>query len=100
MGHQIDYCIMSRCLIKLLVATRVYINIAQYTYDMIVLSFLGAIGQSQAYFGLGSGPIHLDYVNCSGTEYNLTDCQIGNETRQSIHSEDVGVKCQTCKDIF
>ena len=50
-----------------------------------------------AYFGSGSGPIHLDYVVCSGTEYSLTDCQTGNETRQSSHSEDVGVKCQTSK---
>ena len=50
-----------------------------------------------AYFGSGSGPIHLDYVVCSGTEYNLTECQTGSETRQSSHSEDVGVKCQTSK---
>ena len=60
-----------------------------------LLIFEGATGQTGAYFGSGSGPIHLDYVVCSGTEYNLTDCQTGNETRQSSHSEDVGVKCQT-----
>ena len=58
---------------------------------------LGASGRTGAYFGSGSGPIHLDYVVCSGTEYNVTDCQIQNETRQSSHSEDVGVKCQTSK---
>ena len=50
------------------------------------------------YYGSGSGPIHLDYVVCSGTEYSLTDCQTRNKTRQSSHSEDVGVKCQTSKE--
>ena len=57
----------------------------------------GATGQPGAYFGQGSGPIHLDYVLCSGTEYKLTDCETGNRTRLSSHSEDVGVKCQTSK---
>ena len=64
------------------------------TCSIIFLS-LGATEKTGAYFGSGSGPIHLDYVVCSGTEYNLTECQTGNETRQSRHSEDVGVKCQT-----
>ena len=63
-----------------------------------VRSLPGALQQNNAYFGEGSGPIHLDYVLCSGTEYILTDCRIGNRTRQSSHSEDVGVKCQTSKD--
>ena len=36
---------------------------------------------------------------CSGTEYNLTDCETGNRTRLSSHSEDVGVKCQTSKSM-
>ena len=63
-----------------------------------VHSLPGALQQTGAYFGEGSDPIHLDYVLCSGTEYNLTDCLIGNRTRQSSHSEDVGVKCQTSKD--
>ena len=62
------------------------------------LHFIGASLKTGAYFGSGSGAIHLDYVVCSGREYNLTDCQTGNETRQSNHSEDVGVKCQTSKD--
>ena len=35
---------------------------------------------------------------CSGREHNLTDCEIGKNTRHSIHSEDVGVKCQTGKE--
>ena len=56
---------------------------------------LGATGQIGAYFGSGSGPVHLDYVVCSGTEYALSDCQTGNRTREISHSEDVGVKCST-----
>ena len=64
------------------------------------VTYLGATGHNGAYFGPGSGPIHLDYVVCSGTEYNLTDCQVGKRTRQSSHSEDVGVKCQTSKNML
>ena len=62
--------------------------------------FTGALGYTGGYFGEGSGPIHLDYVVCSGTEYNFTDCVIRDNTRQSSHSEDVGVKCQTSKGTY
>ena len=55
----------------------------------------GASAHPGAYFGQGSGPIHFDHVLCSGSEYNLTDCETGNGTRQSSHEEDVGVKCNT-----
>ena len=55
----------------------------------------GAVQYSDAYFGEGSGPIHLDRVVCEGTEYNLTDCETGLSNGETGHSHDVGVKCQT-----
>ena len=55
----------------------------------------GAVQYSDAYFGEGSGPIHLDQVVCAGTEYNLRDCETGLSNRETGHSQDVGVKCQT-----
>ena len=33
----------------------------------------GATAHSDAYFGEGSGLIHLTFVNCSGLEYDVTD---------------------------
>ena len=62
-----------------------------------ILSFMisGAVQYSDAYFGEGSGPIQLDRVICAGTEYNLTDCETGLSDRETGHSQDVGVKCQT-----
>ena len=54
----------------------------------------GATSHTDAYFGEGSGPIHLDFVLCSGSEYNLTECEIGNDRVRTSHSFDVGVKCQ------
>ena len=36
--------------------------------------------------------MHLDSVECSGMEYNLTDCETMNNG--ASHSLDVGVKCQ------
>ena len=58
--------------------------------------FSGATGYSNAYFGEGEGPVNLDSVQCSGSEYNLTECEIGNSGTRTTHSRalDVGVKCQ------
>ena len=50
----------------------------------------GATGHSEAYFGEGSGPVNLDFVQCSGSEYILTE----NTGIRSSHALDVGVKCQ------
>ena len=54
----------------------------------------GATGHSEAYFGEGSGPVNLDFVQCSGSEYNVTECMVENTGSRNSHSLDVGVKCQ------
>jgi hypothetical protein len=54
----------------------------------------GARAYSNAYFGEGQGSINLDSVQCSGSEYNLTECVIGSSGTGASHSMDVGVKCQ------
>ena len=51
----------------------------------------GATAHSDAYFGEGSGLIHLTFVNCSGSEYDVTDCETRNDSSLSL---DVGVMCQ------
>lgn len=51
-----------------------------------------ATARSSAYFGQGSGPIHLDNVTCNGSESRLIDC-----SHISIHNcghhKDAGVTC-------
>ena len=54
----------------------------------------GATAHSDSYFGEGSGWIHLSFVQCSGTEYHVTECETQNVEISSSHSLDVGVKCQ------
>ena len=54
----------------------------------------GATAHSGAYFGEGRGPVNLDSVRCTGSEYTLTDCEIENSGSRISHSLDVGVKCQ------
>ena len=54
----------------------------------------GATAHSNAYFGEGSGLVHLDSVQCSGLEYSLTDCETMNSGIESSHSLGVGVKCE------
>ena len=53
-----------------------------------------AIPTKGAYFGEGSGPIHLSVAQCSNKDTRLTDCNI-NKTGISgcKHSEDAGVIC-------
>ena len=48
-----------------------------------------------ASFGQGRGPVFLEYVQCSGFEENLLDCD-NNRLGYSTcgHYEDAGVVCQ------
>lgn len=53
-----------------------------------------AKARAMAYFGEGRGPIHLDNLECSGTEHTLGQC-VRPDTRihSCWHSEDAGVIC-------
>ncbi len=53
----------------------------------------------QAYFGQGSGKIHLDDVVCLGNETNLFDCDYVQD-HNCQHSEDASVICgdSVCND--
>ncbi|XP_032550543.1 neurotrypsin-like isoform X2 [Chiroxiphia lanceolata] len=59
------------------------------------LGFSGtAKARAMAYFGEGHGPIHLDNIECSGTEHTLGQCARSDTTIHSCwHSEDAGVIC-------
>lgn len=47
-----------------------------------------------AYFGAGTGPIHVDNVQCSGEERSMADCiKQAPGTHNCRHSEDAGVIC-------
>ena len=74
--------------------TKVYMYACLYKLVCLTTFCAGATPYPNAYFGEGNGPIHLDYVLCSGTEYNVTECKTENNTIQTAHSQDVGVKCQ------
>jgi len=54
-----------------------------------------AVAVGSAFFGAGSGPIHLDEVTCTGTESILGACPaspVG--IHDCSHSEDAGVACR------
>uniref|UniRef100_A0A8C2TYB2 Neurotrypsin n=1 Tax=Coturnix japonica TaxID=93934 RepID=A0A8C2TYB2_COTJA len=59
------------------------------------LGFSGAAkARAMAYFGEGQGPIHLDSVECRGTEHALGQCVRPDTGIHSCwHSEDAGVIC-------
>ena len=59
------------------------------------LGFLRGISYEKAYYGEGTGPIHLDDVMCSGSEGAIMECDhrkpIGRHNCR--HREDAGVAC-------
>ncbi|KAK2918953.1 neurotrypsin isoform X1 [Channa argus] len=64
----------------------------------VVCRQLGYTGVAKArvmaYFGEGTGPIHVDNVKCSGEERSLADCiKQAPGTHNCRHSEDAGVIC-------
>jgi hypothetical protein len=46
-----------------------------------------------AFYGEGSGPIHLQGVECTGNETNITDCPVSAIKRRCDHGDDAGVIC-------
>ena len=58
-----------------------------------IVKLTGAQAFSFAFFGQGSGPIHLDDVRCTGSERRLVDCTY-TAIDNCIHFEDAGVRCQ------
>ena len=54
------------------------------------------VAYSAAHFGMGSGPIFLDCLQCSGNEQSLLDCPTFTDLglHSCDHYMDAGVKCQ------
>ncbi|XP_052098351.1 deleted in malignant brain tumors 1 protein-like [Mytilus californianus] len=58
------------------------------------LGFKSGIAKKSGQFGLGSGPIWLDNVNCKGTEAGIEECtHNGFNIQNCNHMEDAGVIC-------
>ncbi|XP_071836531.1 scavenger receptor cysteine-rich domain-containing protein DMBT1-like [Apostichopus japonicus] len=56
------------------------------------------VGWQSAKFGVGSGPIWMDDVACSGSEHNIENCRSsGWATHNCGHIEDVSVYCGTVR---
>ena len=63
--------------------------------SILVIHFtdiLGAQALTFAHFGVGSGPINMDDVQCIGNETALINCSY-NPTHNCIHFEDASVRC-------
>lgn len=53
---------------------------------------IGATALSGAYYGIGTGPIHMDDVICTGDEQNLTSCSFTSNEMFCTHANDAGVR--------
>lgn len=65
---------------------------------MLYISVIGAVAFSGAHFGQGSGPIHADDVQCTGSEGRLNNCPY-DTTNTCSHSEDAGVRCEGINSV-
>lgn len=55
---------------------------------------LGNVEYAYQDYGPGQGPVHLDDVECHGTETNITTCQKGDwGVNDCAHDSDVGMSC-------
>lgn len=63
-----------------------------YIYSLF-LSLSVAIARYNAYYGQGSGAIHLDNIRCIGNEASILDCPASRDTGTDGHFEDAGVTC-------
>ena len=66
----------------------------------IIFCSLDATAVQRAGFGLGSGPIHLDNVACTGSEAALINCTYDPITTDCSHSEDAGVRCSLTRTLI
>ena len=56
---------------------------------------VGGSAYSNAHFGTGSGPIFLDYVQCTSRSSQLLECYSRPIlSHNCVHSEDAGVACE------
>ena len=62
--------------------------------------FSDATALSNAFYGRGTGPIHIDDVACSGTETNILLCGYDSVTSDCGHSEDAGVQCVIMSELL
>ena len=53
----------------------------------------GAAVYYGAYFGQGTGPFHIQYIGCRGSESDLLQCSRGTYPYCSNHVGDAGVRC-------
>ena len=61
-------------------------------YVLLQYQYTGAQALSFAAFGVGSGPINMDDVQCNGDEPGLLNCTY-NPTHNCVHFEDASVRC-------
>lgn len=61
------------------------------------LKYENAVAVKGAYFGPGSGNIHLDRVECEGNEESLWSCDHVTRPSDCDHENNAGVRCQTIR---
>ena len=70
----------------------------QNIYTIIIINILGAASFINAHYGQGTGLVHLNYVQCSGSEQSLFQCP-HNLISSCSHSEDAGIRCPGTKTV-
>ena len=63
-----------------------------HSVDTLAISS-AAVAHSSSEFGQGIGSIHLDNVECVGSESSLLACSYS-DTHNCLHIEDAGVECR------
>ena len=87
--------------LDMILDVRIFVPDYRNCNNMLLLSIDGIYTDKSrccARHGVGTGPIHMNYLACSGTEFKLVECNYSNST--SRHSSDWGVTCRNGNDTF
>ena len=78
----------------LLVVCYIIHNI-ECTFCNIIATLFLIVGSAvlNAYYGAGTGFIHLDGVQCTNSQTDLLQCSNSNRIPNCVHAQDAGVNC-------
>lgn len=79
-----------------------------FVHNLFILKIINFInareGATALYgqpFGRGTGPVHMNGVECQGNESSILQCNHrGWETHDCDHSKDVSVNCTSFRSMF
>ena len=74
---------------------KIMFSVSKSVLNLLLFLWSGGVPYSNAYFGVGTGPIYLDDVACTSSASQLLECSSRPiASHNCLHSADAGVGCE------